>query len=704
MNVAECPDLNLLMKGHHFDPHRFLGLHGNEIRLWRPGAKTIHLEILGRIVEARQVSLDGLFVYSLKELIRPLDYRVFYHNGKLVHDAYSFAPSIGAVDAFLFNKGCHYELYHVLGAQIKEIQGVKGVQFAVWAPSAKGVFLIGDFNHFDGRYHPMRSMGASGIWELFMPGVVEGEKYKFEIHTQNEKLLVKSDPYAFYFEKRPLTASIVANVDIFHWTDDAWMQKRKKASLDRPINVYEVHLGSWKKKGDEFFQFRELARELASYCKEMGFTHVELLPIMEHPLDESWGYQVTGFFAVTSRYGTVQDFQYFVNYMHEQEIGVILDWVPAHFPMDDFALYRFDGTALYEHEDPKKGLHPHWQTAIFNYSRKEVSNFLIASALFWLDKMHVDGLRVDAVASMLYLDYGRSKGEWIPNPYGGHHNLDAIEFLKHLNSVVHSRFPGVLMIAEESSSFEGVSHSEGLGFDLKWNMGWMNDTLRYFQRDLLFRKYHQNDLTFSLLYAFSEKFILVLSHDEVVHEKRSLLSKMPGPDWQKFAGLRLLLSYMLGHPGKKLIFMGGEIGQWQEWNSERGLDWHLLESSFHLGIQKAVKALNHLYLQSPSLWKNDFHWEGYEWVDFSDGAQSVISYLRKGDHQILLFVHHFSAEFCPSYKIGLKNVREIVEVLNTDDEKFGGSGQLNRTVSVEENGIEICLSPLATMIFEVHFV
>ncbi len=702
--MSEYRDVDLLRQGHHFDPHRFLGFHDGEIRLWRPGAAQVHLEVLGRIVEAEPTEEEGLFVYPIKQQIRAVDYRVFYHSGQLAHDAYSFLPTIGEMDAFLFNKGCHYELYQVLGAQLKEIQGIQGVQFAVWAPDAKSVRLAGDFNHFNGCFHPMRSMGSSGIWELFMPGVKEGEKYKFEILSKKGTLCLKSDPYAFCFEKRPLTASVVANVNAFAWTDHAWIQKRCDHSLNCPMNVYEVHLGSWKKKNQEFINFRELAADLANYCHEMGFTHVELLPIMEHPLDESWGYQVIGFFAPTSRHGTVEDFQYFVNYMHERQLGVILDWVPAHFPMDDFALYRFDGTALYEHEDPRKGMHPHWQTAIFNYGRKEVSNFLIASALFWFDKMHVDGLRVDAVASMLYLDYGRSQGEWIPNVEGGHYNLEAIEFLKHLNSVVHKRFPGVVMIAEESSSFLGVSHPEGLGFDFKWNMGWMNDTLRYFQRDLLFRKYHQNELTFSLLYAFSEKFILVLSHDEVVHEKRSLLAKMPGSDWQKFAGLRLLLSYMIGHPGKKLLFMGGEIGQWSEWNCEQSLDWHLLDFPAHRGIQKVVAALNHLYIRSPALWKNDFHWEGYEWVDFSDAEQSVIAYLRKTEEQILLFVHHFSAEFRLSYKIGLKNIKKVEEILNTDDESFGGSGQLNPSIDIDPNGIVICLSPLATMIFEVSFV
>ena len=583
MTTISCP----------YDPHRLLGLHGQTIRLWRPGAENIHLEVKGNIVEGQKVA-PGLFEYTALQSITGKDYRIYHQNGTLAHDPYAFFPTIGEMDTYLFNKGCHYELYKVLGANLKEFHGVKGVQFAVWAPNAKSVSLIADFNFFDGRATPMRSMGTSGIWELFVPGLKEGEKYKFEIHTREGYLRVKSDPFAFYSELRPRTASIVANLDAYQWNDNQWMSARKNLTLDRPINVYEVHLGSWRDYGTEFPNYRQVAVDLAKYCKEMGFTHVELLPIMEHPLDESWGYQVSGFYSVTSRYGTVADFQFFVDHMHNQGIGVILDWVPAHFPTDDFSLNRFDGTALFEHEDPRKGIHPHWHTAIFNYGRKEVTNFLLANALFWFDKMHIDGLRVDAVASMLFLDYGRKEGEWIPNPDGSNFNIDAIEFLKHLNSIVHERFPGVLMIAEESSSYQGVTHKEGLGFDLKWNMGWMNDTLQYFSKDPFFRKFHQNDLTFSLIYAFSERFISVLSHDEVVHGKGSLVNKMPGPDWQKFANLRLLYSYLITHPGKKLLFMGGEIGQWNEWYCKAALDWHLLQFPLHHGLSKMVADLNRL--------------------------------------------------------------------------------------------------------------
>lgn len=699
MKSSQSPELVLLAERRHHDPHHFLGLHatptGQVIRLWRPGGEKIYLEVLGKIVEAERVSELGLFEYVPDVKIGPNDYRIYHQNGLLAHDPYAQLPTIGEMDTFLFNKGCHYTLYTVLGANLKET----GTQFAVWAPNARSVSLIADFNHWDGRPCPMRSMGASGIWELFIPGIGQGEKYKFEIQTQEGYLRIKSDPMASSSELRPLTASVVYDVNTYPWRDAGW----KKQTLNAPINIYEVHLGSWKSYGTEFANYREIALDLAKYCKEMGFTHVELMPIMEHPLDESWGYQVTGFFAVTSRYGTPTDFQFFVDHMHQEGIGVILDWVPAHFPTDDYSLNRFDGTALYEHDDPRKGIHPHWQTAIFNYGRKEVANFLIASALFWLDKMHIDGLRVDAVASMLYLDYGRKEGEWIPNPDGSNFNIDAIEFLKHLTSIVRERFPGRLMIAEESSSFSGVTHESSLGFDLKWNMGWMNDTLRYFSRDPIYRKFHQNDLTFSLLYAFTERFMLVLSHDEVVHGKGSLLNKMPGPDWQKFANVRLLYSYMICQPGKKLMFMGGEIGQWNEWYCKSALDWYLLQYPHHQGLFDLVRDLNHFYLQHSPLWESDFEWHGYEWIDFSDAQNSVISYLRKGKEKALVCVHNFTPEYHAQYWIPLKGVKNVKEVFNTDAAKYGGSNQHNGPVTPEPEGFMMALAPLATQIFEVEF-
>jgi 1,4-alpha-glucan branching enzyme len=690
-------ELALLSEGRHHDPHHFLGLHdtptGQVIRLWRPAAEKIYLEVLGSPVEATRVSDLGLFEYTPARRITSSDYRVYHISGLLAHDPYALLPTLGEMDAFLFNKGCHYQLYSVLGANVKET----GTQFAVWAPNAKSVCLVGDFNHWDGRINPMRSMGASGIWELFVPGIRSGEKYKYEIRTQEGYTRIKSDPLASYSELRPLTGSVVFDVNAYKWRDADW----KKQSLFGPMNVYEVHLGSWRNYGTEFPSYREIAIDLAKYCKEMGFTHVELLPVMEHPLDESWGYQVTGFFAVTSRYGTPADFQFFVDHMHQEGIGVILDWVPAHFPVDDDSLNRFDGTALYEHEDPRKGIHPHWQTAIFNYGRKEVTNFLIASALYWFDKMHIDGLRVDAVASMLYLDYGRKAGEWIPNPDGSNFNIEAIEFIKHLNAIVHERFPGALMIAEESSSYAGVTHSDGLGFDLKWNMGWMNDTLRYFTKDPIYRKHHQNELTFSLLYAFTEKFMNVLSHDEVVHGKGSILNKMPGPDWQKFANVRLLYSYLMCQPGKKLIFMGAEIGQWNEWYCKAELDWHLLQYPLHQGLLTFFQELNHFYLTHAPLWENDFDWQGYEWIDFSDSENSIISYMRKGNQKRLICVHNFTPEYHGDYLVKLPGVQQITEVFNSDAEKFGGSGKLNTDIAITDEGFRIALAPLATMIIHL---
>jgi len=693
------PELALLAEGRHSDPHHFLGLHetvtGQVIRLWRPGAEKIYLEVLGQVVEAEKVSSLGLFEYIPACLIGANDYRIYHQSGLLAGDPYAHLPLLGELDAFLFNKGCHYTLYSVLGANVKET----GTQFAVWAPNARSVYLVGDFNHWDGRLCPMRSMGVSGIWALLVPGIGQGEKYKFELHTQEGYVRIKADPMAFYSELRPLTASVVFDVNAYPWGDGGWQKK----DLAGPMNVYEVHLGSWRNYGTEFPNYREIAVDLAKYCKEMAFTHVELLPVMEHPLDESWGYQVTGFYAVTSRYGTPADFQYFVDHLHQEGIGVLLDWVPAHFPTDDHSLNRFDGTALYEHDDPRKGIHPHWHTAIFNYGRKEVANFLIASALFWVDKMHIDGLRVDAVASMLYLDYGRKAGEWIPNPDGSNYNIEAIEFLKHLNSIVHERFPGVLMIAEESSSYSGVTHPEGLAFDLKWNMGWMNDTLRYFSKDPIYRKHHQDELTFSLLYAFTEKFMSVLSHDEVVHGKGSLLNKMPGPDWQKFANLRLLYSYLLCQPGKKLLFMGAEVGQWNEWDCKGQVHWYLLQYALHQGLYTLVQDLNRFYLRQPPLWEIDFTWTGYEWIDFSDADRSVISYLRKGRDKILLCIHHFTPEYDPDYFIKLAHVRRVAEVFNTDAAQYGGSHQLNGEISPFPEGFTIALAPLATMIFEVEF-
>lgn len=702
------------------DPHTVLGLHALDdqrkvIRVLRPGAREIHLEVKGEIVKPKRVDEAGLFEYIVPKDTGPLDYRVWHESGLLAFDPYVFWPTLSPTDQYLFANGVHYNIHRQMGARLAVHEGCQGVQFSVWAPSARGVSLIADFNHWDGRRNPMRALGTSGIWELFVPGIGVGEKYKFEVRTQTAEIKVKADPYALSSELRPKTASVVEDIESFAWTDEKWLHERSSQNLDRPMLIYELHLGSWKKKNSHFLNYQELAHEIAAYCIEMGYTHVELLPVTEHPFDESWGYQVTGFFAATSRYGKPKDFQYFVNYLHEHNIGVIIDWVPGHFPTDAFGLARFDGTALYEHEDPRQGFHPHWNTCIFNFGRKEVSNFLIASALFWLDVMHVDGLRVDAVASMLYLDYGRDNGDWIPNQYGGKENLDAIEFIKHANSVIHQRFPGVLTIAEESTSFAGVSHplhENGLGFDLKWNMGWMNDTLRYIEKDPIFRGYHHNDLTFGLLYAFTERFVLVLSHDEVVHGKRSLLSKMPGDLWQKFANLRLLLSYQICQPGKKLIFMGAEIGQWNEWYCKSEVEWMLLHFPYHSGLQRCVKELNQFYVREKALWECDFSYHGFEWVDFHDHVNSVISYYRKGNTQeeALLCVHNFTPTYHEEYILPAQGVRQIEEIFNSDDEQYGGSGKIRTLPHIDYNAkgaskrIRISLAPLATQIFRVKFL
>lgn len=711
-------ELVKLMHGESYDPHHILGLHeaadGQKvIRLWRPDAENTVLEVNGHKVHAKKIHAAGIFEYIVPKTTTFNDYRIYHTNGLLSHDPYTFYPTLGDVDLYLFGHGVHYELYKVLGARLTTHQGVAGTKFAVWAPNAKRVSLVGDFNHWDGRVNPMRSLGSSGVWELFVPGLQAGEKYKFEIKTQANEILIKSDPFAYSSEMRPATASVIANIDQFTWNDQKWMEKRfQNKDKNTPINIYEVHLGSWKKNGNKFLNYREIAQELGTYCQEMNFTHVEFLPIQEHPLDESWGYQVSGFYAPTSRFGTPEDFQWLVNHLHEKNIGVILDWVPGHFPTDEFSLGRFDGTALYEHEDPRKGFHPHWSTLIFNFGRKEVSNFLIANALFWLEQMHVDGLRVDAVASMLYLDYGREAGEWIPNQYGSNENLEAIEFLKHLNSTVHQRLPGVLMIAEESTAFTGITtpvHAGGIGFDLKWNMGWMNDTLRYFSKDMFYRHYHHNDLTFGLLYAFSERFILVFSHDEVVHGKGSLLSKMPGDVWQKFANLRLLYTYMICQPGKKLLFMGGELGQWNEWSCKNEIEWLLLKFIPHQEIQRTVKEINKIYLEHDALWIKDFDYRTFEWVNFADRANSVITYLRKNEHEQLLCVHNFTPTYHEEYHIALHGIATATELFNSDASCYGGSDKVNPNPTITRNsdghatGLNIHLAPLATMMFKITF-
>jgi 1,4-alpha-glucan branching enzyme len=693
------------------NPHQNLGLHLTDdgqhklIRLWRPGAINVYIEVLGHIVEMKRVANEGIFEFIVSKEVSTLDYRVYHVSGLLSYDPYAFWPTIGPLDEYLFAKGVHYRLYEVMGAHLIRHQGALGVRFTLWAPHAINVSVIADFNHFDGRVNPMRMMGNSGVWELFVPGIGIGEKYKFEIKTSNGEIHVKADPFARGSELRPHTASKVADFNSFIWEDEVYLKKRAlKASEPKPMIVYEVHLGSWKKKHGNFLNYKELAHEIADYCLEMGFTHVELMPISEHPLDESWGYQVSGFYCVTSRYGDILDFQYFVNHMHKMSIGVILDWVPGHFPKDDFSLACFDGTNLYEHQDLRQGHHPHWHTCIFNFGRNEVSNFLIANALFWFEKLHIDGLRVDAVASMLYLDYGREGQDWVPNKWGGNENLEAIEFLKHLNSIVHQEHPGVLMIAEESTSFPKVTHPlgfEGLGFDLKWNMGWMNDTLSYFQKDPFFRTHHHHNLTFGLIYAFTEKFMLVLSHDEVVHGKGSLIGKMPGDYWQKFANVRLLYSYMICHPGKKLLFMGNEIGQWNEWNCKTDIEWFLLQFPIHIGLKNMVRDINHLYIEHSQFWGLDFDPSGFEWVDFFDHKNSVISFKRKAFGKEVLCIHNFTPTFHERYFLPLIHQQNLKEIFNTDDVKYGGSGKILMPYHKEEHGIVFSVPPLATLIYEL---
>jgi 1,4-alpha-glucan branching enzyme len=597
-------------------------------------------------------------------------------------DPYGFSPVLSEFDIHLLCAGNHYEMYNKLGANIITHQEVSGVHFAVWAPSARGVSVVGHFNSWDGRRHPLRQRGASGIWEIFLPHVQEGELYKFEIFTQSGQTLIKSDPLAKSSEMRPSTASKVAQIYDYKWNDEQWMWFRnEKDAVNSPVNIYEVHLGSWQRdpqNPDRFFSYTELAERLIPYVVQMGYTHIELLPVAEHPLDESWGYQVTGYFAATSRFGSPKDFMHFVDVCHQNGIGIILDWVPAHFPKDAHGLGRFDGTALYEHEDSRKGEHPDWGTYIFNYGRTEVSNFLISNALYWLKEFHIDGLRVDAVASMLYLDYGKTPGNWIPNQDGGNINYEAIEFMKHLGSIVRKDLPGCLLIAEESTSYPAISRAPeegGLGYHFKWNMGWMNDFLSYLQMDPVHRKYHHNLLTFSMIYAYSEHFILVLSHDEVVHGKRSMLSKMPGDDWQKFANLRLAYGFLYGHPGKKLLFMGSEFGQYIEWNPKQSLDWHLTNWDPHRKLTDMVRNINHIYKDEKAFWELDSSPEGFEWIDCDDADQSIVSFIRKSKdpNNFILIVSNFTPVVRHNYRVGVPRPGRYQEIFNTDSSLFGGS-------------------------------
>jgi 1,4-alpha-glucan branching enzyme len=692
-------ELKSLVQVQHRSPHQLLGMHplgdnsGVVVRALVPGAARIevvpvHEKDKPRIA-LKRIQHSALFEGVTRETNRVYAYDLVIREAlgpvRQTRDAYSFLPTLGESDLYLFNQGNERGIYDKLGAQLRLIDGVSGASFALWAPNAQRVSVVGDFNNWDGRCHSMRLLGVSGVWEIFIPGVGESALYKYEIKDAHGAVALKTDPYGFCFEPAPKNASIVWNNRKFAWTDEAWLKRRAESHPFRsPMSLYEVHLGSWRKKSvAESLNYRELAGPLIDYVRKLGFTHVQLLPVSEHAFYPSWGYQVTGFYSPTSRYGTPDDFQYLVNALHEAGIGVMVDWVPAHFPRDDWALARLDGTCLYEHEDPRQGAHQDWGTLIFNFGRHEVNNFLTANALFWIDRYHVDGLRVDAVASMLYLDYSRKEGEWIPNQYGGRENLEAVEFLKKFNHLVHTGYPGVLTVAEESTAWPLVTRPPylgGLGFSFKWNMGWMHDTLNYFQRDPVHRKYHQNDLTFAMLYHHHENFILPLSHDEVVHGKRSLLGRMPGADWQRFANLRTLLGYQWLFPGKKLLFMGGEFGQSHEWNANAELDWWLLDKGpYHLGLQRFIADLNRLYRSEPALWEADYDPEGFSWVDCSDQENSVLSFIRQSRDRAsqLLVVLNLTPVARRPYRVGLPRGGFWREVLNSDAEIYGGSNQGN---------------------------
>jgi 1,4-alpha-glucan branching enzyme len=689
--VTSSDEIELLVSGGHSDPHHFLGAHpqngGVVVRAFRPTAKRVRVHPeRGSAVELEQTHPAGLFEGVLEGVEAPVRYEleVSYPDGNTftLRDPYSFLPTIGELDVHLAGEGRHEEIYERLGAHVREVEGVTGTAFAVWAPNARSVSVVGDFNSWDGRLHPMRSLGASGIWELFVPALASGERYEYELRWHDGSVHLKADPYAFCAEVPPQTASIVFQSN-HRWTDEEWLERRRSLAepLAVPLSIYEVHLGSWRWNtlaGNRPLTYLELADELADYVVDLGFTHVELMPVMEHPFAGSWGYQVTGYFAPTSRFGSPDDFRAFVDRLHQRDVGVILDWVPAHFPRDDWALARFDGTALYEHDDPRRGAHPDWGTLVFNLGRNEVRNFLLANGLFWLREYHADGLRVDAVASMLYLDYSREAGQWVPNQFGGNEDLDAVSFLREVNEVVHEREPGVVSAAEESTAWPGVSRPTylgGLGFGFKWNMGWMHDTLDYFQRDPLYRSYHHHQLTFSMVYAWNENFILPLSHDEVVHGKGSLLQKMPGDRWQQLANLRALYAYMWAHPGKKLLFMGGELAQDREWSHDRSLDWHLLENPQHEGVQRLVRELNRIYRDEPALWEVDFEPAGFRWLEPNDAAANVLAFARlsKDGSRVVVYVCNLSPVPREGYRVGMPRPGPWREALNTDSEWYGGS-------------------------------
>ncbi|GAC1661505.1 MAG: 1,4-alpha-glucan branching protein GlgB [Candidatus Acidiferrum sp.] len=698
-DLQKNAEIDAILDARHADPFHVLGPHpapgGWAIRFFLPYATDASVLTVGSVPEkifpAVKLRPAGFFEAfwpsEQPNAPAPASYKIQSRTGEsnttLTHDSYAFPYLLSEFDLYLMGEGRHYDTYEKLGAHVKTLEGIQGVHFAVWAPSARRVSVVGDFNRWDGRVHPMRSRGSSGIWELFVPELSEGAIYKYEIVGAAGNILpLKADPYAFRSELRPRTGSVVADLDNYKWKDTAWIENRaKKNWLESPISVYEVHLGSWRRVPEEaerWLTYRELADQLVPYVKNLGYTHIELLPIMEHPFDGSWGYQTLGYYAPTSRHGSPEDFMEFVDRCHEAGIGIFLDWTPAHFPRDEYGLAQFDGTHLYEHSDPRQGAQMDWGTLVYNYGRNEVRNYLISNALFWMDKYHIDGLRVDAVASMIYLDYSRKSGEWVPNRYGGRENLEAVEFLKRLNEITFERFPGILTIAEESTAWPSVSRPTylgGLGFSLKWNMGWMNDTLAYFSQNPIHRKYHHNALTFSLIYAFTENFVLPFSHDEVVHGKQSLLHKMPGDMWQQFANLRLLYAYQYAHPGKKLLFMGQEFAQRDEFNEGRSLDWHLLQYEPHQGIQRLVGDLNKLFAAEPALHQVDFDWTGFEWINANDADNSVLSFARHGKSpdDLMVIILNATPVARHDYRVGMPQAGFYKEVLNTDAASYGGS-------------------------------
>jgi 1,4-alpha-glucan branching enzyme len=693
--------IRAIVEGTHGSPYDALGMHeiqgqnsGVVVHTFQPFAQTVELidvasrqaTMLGRIHE------NGLFEYFFPGRRRfPYRLRITGQDGHSweLDDPYRFPLQVTDFDAYLFGEGTHYRTYEKMGAHPMTIDGVEGVRFAVWAPNARRVSAIGWFNRWDGRHHPMQHRGNSGLWEIFIPGLMPGDLYKFEIKGRHGGYLgQKADPYGFAAELRPKSASVVWDIHKYQWNDRQWLEKRHTTNwFEAPMSVYEVHLGSWMRVPEDNYRwltYRELADKLIPYVKDLGYTHIELMPISEHPFDGSWGYQTIGYYAVTSRHGTPDEFKFFVDRCHQEGIGVLIDWVPAHFPKDGHGLAYFDGTHLYEHADPRKGEHKDWGTLVFNYGRNEVRTFLLSNAVFLADVYHIDGLRVDAVASMLYLDYSRQEGEWIPNRYGGRENLEAVDFLKKFNEIIHREYPGFLTFAEESTAWPMVSRPTylgGLGFDIKWNMGWMHDTLEYFCKDPVHRKYHHHNITFSLLYAFSENFILPFSHDEVVHGKGAMLSKMPGDLWQKFANLRLLYMYMFAHPGKKLLFMGDEVGQWREWNYRESVDWHLLQYDSHKKLQTLVRDMHRIYKEMPALHQIDFSGEGFQWIDLHDWEQSVISFIRRGrdPRDMVVCICNFTPVPRNDYRLGMPEPGVYEEILNSDAEKYGGGNVVNTT-------------------------